>query len=168
MSNGEGRFRLGATMLVVSFCAPALIPLVAASGLPPAWKTGLSGLLAAGIPEIGMVAAVAIMGKDGFARFKLTLGRWLAPLAPPDRVGATRYRIGLVLFAVPLALAWVGPYFGHHLPGFNAHPLAYAIGGDVVLLVSLFVLGGEFWDKLRALFTQEVRVVPATAADPEK
>ena len=167
MSLSDRRFRLGATVLVVSFCTPAIIPFVTASGLSTAWKTGLSGLLAAGIPEIGMGTAVAIMGRDGFARFRAMLGRWLMPLAPPDRVHPTRYRIGLVLFALPLALAWVGPYFAHRIPGYDAHPLPYAIGGDIVLLASLFVLGGEFWDKLRALFTQEVRIVPVTTADTE-
>jgi len=88
--------------------------------------------------------------------------------APPDPLSASRYRIGLVLFVLPLALAWAGSFFGHHLPGYSGHPLTYAIGRNVVLLVSLFVLGGELSDKLRALFTQEVRVVPATTADPEK
>jgi hypothetical protein len=168
MSHSDSRFRLGAAVLVVSFLAPAFIPLVTASGLPPAWKTTIAGLLAAGIPEIGMVASVAIMGKDGFARFKGMLGRWLAPIAPPDHVSATRYRIGLALLAVPLALAWLGPYFGHHLPAYESHQLVYAIGGDVMLLTSFFVLGGEFWDKLRALFTQDVRVVPATALPREE
>jgi hypothetical protein len=28
------------------------------------------------------------------------------------------------------------------------------IGGDVLLLLSLFVLGGDFWEKIRALFIQ--------------
>jgi hypothetical protein len=33
------------------------------------------------------------------------------------------------------------------------------------LLVSLFVLGGDFWDKLRALFIGEAKAVfPKTAA----
>ena len=167
-ANTDSRFRLGAAVLVLSFFTPALIPLVTASALPTAWKVGLSGLLVAGIPEIGMIVAVAIMGKKGFARFKAMLGRWFAPLAPRYRVHPARYRIGLAMFVLPLALAWVGPYFGHELPAYDTHPLPYAIGGDVMLLASLFMLGGEFWDKLGALFTQEVRVVPDTSPDTKK
>jgi hypothetical protein len=49
-------------------------------------------------------------------------------------------------------VGWASPYVGTYLPGFEAHPLYYAIAGDGLLLVSLFVLGGEFWDKLRSLF----------------
>jgi len=43
MGHSALRFRLGATVLVASFCAPVLIPLVASSGLSAAWKTALSG-----------------------------------------------------------------------------------------------------------------------------
>jgi hypothetical protein len=145
-------------MLVISFLAPALIPVVGASGLPSAWKVVLTGALAAGIPEVGMLLAVGVMGKEGFARFKVILARFFAPLAPSDQVSPVRYRVGLVLFCVPLALAWAGPYLGHHLPGYEGHPTAWAVGGDAALLTSLFVLGGEFWDKLRALFMHDARV----------
>ena len=47
---------------------------------------------------------------------------------------------------------WASPYFGHHLPGFSSGQLIYAFVGDVLLLISLFVLGGDFWDKLHSLF----------------
>ena len=32
-------------------------------------------------------------------------------------------------------------------------------GGDLLLLTSLFVLGGDFWDKLRALFFHQAKAV---------
>ena len=34
-----------------------------------------------------------------------------------------------------------------------------AVAGDLLLLTSLFVLGGDFWDKLRALFIGGAKVV---------
>ena len=37
------------------------------------------------------------------------------------------------------------------------------VPGDLLLLVSLFVLGGDFWDKLRSLFIHSAR-----AQIPEK
>jgi hypothetical protein len=30
--------------------------------------------------------------------------------------------------------------------------------GDVIFVASLFVLGGDFWDKIRALFVYRARV----------
>ena len=42
-------------------------------------------------------------------------------------------------------------------------PIPYAVGGDLLLLASFFVLGGDFWDKLRSLF-----IYDAHAVIPEK
>ena len=32
-----------------------------------------------------------------------------------------------------------------------------ALGGDLLLLASLFVLGGDFWDKIRSLFIYDAK-----------
>ncbi len=61
MLGSANRFRLGATLFIVGFASPLLIPLVTASSLPSAWKAALSGLLALGIPELFSVVAVAVM-----------------------------------------------------------------------------------------------------------
>ena len=158
------RFRVGATILVVGFAAPLAIPLVVASALPTPWKTALSGALALGVPEVMMVAAAAVMGRQGFARLKQLIGRFLRKYGPPEVVSRARFRVGLVMFILPLLLAWLGPYLGHHLPGYESRRLVWAIGGDLLFVASLFVLGGEFWDKLRALFVHGARAVfPATS-----
>jgi hypothetical protein len=109
-----------------------------------------------------MLIAAAVMGRQGFAELKRRLGAWLRRYGPPEQVGPLRYRIGIVLFTVPLLLGWLGPYLQHHLPGYDSKPLIWHVTGDVVFVASLFVLGGEFWEKLRALF-----VHGATARFPE-
>ena len=83
----------------------------------------------------------------------------LGQFGPPHDVSPHRYRVGLVLFMIPLLFAWASPYFGHHLPGFESHQWIYAVTFDVMLLSSLFVLGGSFWDKLRALFKHDAHVM---------
>ena len=45
------------------------------------------------------------------------------------------------------------------VPGYPGNEITYAIVGDLLLLVSLFVLGGDFWDKLRALFIGGAKAV---------
>ena len=153
------RFRVGVAIFVLGFAAPLAIPLVVASALPTPWKTALSGALALGVPEIMMVVAAAVMGRQGFARLKRLFGQALRKYGPPERVSRARYRIGLVMFTLPLLVAWLGPYLGHHLPGFDRHPMFWHVGGDLMFVISLFVLGGEFWDKLRALFVHGARAV---------
>ncbi|KPK58530.1 MAG: hypothetical protein AMS21_10570 [Gemmatimonas sp. SG8_38_2] len=153
----------GGAVFIGGFAAPALVPVVVASGLPAGWKTALSGLLMLGIPELAMLIAVAIMGKEGFefltAGIKRRLGKFFEVYGPAERVSRARYRVGLVMFALPILIGWVAPYLGHHLPGYEANELVYAVVGDLMLLSSLFVLGGEFWDKLRSLFVHDARAV---------
>jgi hypothetical protein len=47
---------------------------------------------------------------------------------------------------------WLAPYLSNLIPFFKTHCIAFGIVGDVLLVVSLFVLGGDFWDKIRSLF----------------
>ena len=161
------RIRGGIALLVVGFLCPLFIPLVARSDLPAAWKGLISGFLAIGLPEILMLAAVAVMGKAGFAALKAKAAGFLKQHGPPERVGPLRYRIGLVLFALPLVFAWLAPYLGSHLPSLEAWRMLLAITGDLILLSSFFVLGGEFWDKVRALFIHGARAVfPPPGSEP--
>ncbi len=152
------RLRLGLVIFVVGFASPLLIPVVTASALPTQWKTILSGALAVGIPELFSIVAVAIMGKSGFNYIKERFFGFIKKHGPPERVSRTRYRIGLVMFCLPLLLGWSEPYF-RQLSGFEAHRLLVGVIGDLLLVSSLFVLGGEFWDKVRALFIRDARVV---------
>ena len=146
------RFILGSTVFIVGFLSPALTPLVVKADLPVAWKTVLTGALAFGIPEVMALVAVAIMGKEGFEEFKRLLWGLLKKAAPQQQVGRTRYRIGLVMFGLPLVFAWAGPYLHLLWPRGAFSRLAFPILGDVIFISSLFVLGGGFWDKLRSLF----------------
>jgi hypothetical protein len=63
------------------------------------------------------------------------------------------------MFVLPFLLGWGGPYFGHYLPGFTEHTMIWAIAGDVLLVLGLIMLGGDFWEKLRSLFVYEARAV---------
>ena len=83
VARSRTRFIVGSAVFGIGFLAPLLVPLVTASGLSAEWKTGLSGLLLFGIPEIGMLVAVAIMGKDGYEALKGILRR----LGLHDRAG---------------------------------------------------------------------------------
>ena len=147
-----GRLLAGAGVLIFGWLCPLFVPLVLATNLGSEWKTTLSGLLLLGIPELFTVAAVAILGKPGFEYLKGILFGWFRKLAPPDAVGPGRYRTGLAMFLLPLLFGWISIYVPNLIPGFADHPMVFAITGDVMFLASLFVLGGDFWDKIRALF----------------
>lgn len=156
------RLRLGLIVFVIGFLSPLLIPLVTDSELPTKWKAVISGFLAIGIPELFSIAAIAIMGKPGFNYIKKRFFAFLKKHGPADKVSRTRYRIGLVMFFLPVFFGWLAPYAPHLIPGYELHRFAVNLAGDVLFISSLFVLGGDFWDKVRALF-----VYGATAKFPE-
>jgi hypothetical protein len=152
------RVRVGFVIFVVSLAWPALLPVLPLLGVSGARVAAFAGAMAVAA-EIMLLAGAAIAGKDGFAFIKARVFGLLKSLGPPKTVGRTRCSVGLVLFTFPLLLGWASPYLGRHIPGFSEHPLAYAVSGDVLLLTSLCVLGGDFWDKLRALFVHGARAV---------
>ena len=152
------RFRLGLTTLIVGWLSPLLIPLVTRTALATEWKTIISGLLAVGIPEVFTVVAIAIMGKSGYNLIKERIFSFFKKHGPPDRVSLTRYRVGLVKFVLPLLFGWLGPYGAHKITGYETHRFVVSVIGDVMFIASFFVLGGDFWDKIRALFIQSAKV----------
>ena len=157
-SRAGWRIKLGLVVLIVGFLSPLSIPLVTASDLSTQWKAIISGALAVGIPEVFTIAAIAIMGKSGYNLIKERIFSFLKKHGPPDRVSLTRYRIGLIMFGLPLLFGWLGPYGSHHIPGYADHRFVVSLTGDVMFVASLFVLGGDFWDKVRALFIHQARV----------
>jgi hypothetical protein len=151
------RFRLGLTILIVGWLSPLLIPVVTRTSLATEWKTIISGLLAVGIPEVFTVAAIAIMGKSGYSLITERIFGFLKKHGPPDRVSLARYRIGLAMFVLPIVFGWLGPYGAHQIPGYEANRFTVNVIGDVMLISSLFVLGGDFWDKVRGLFIYKAK-----------
>jgi len=152
------RVKTGFAFFLASIGWPVLLPVLPLLGVSGATIAAISGVMVIAA-EIMLVAGAAIAGKEGFSIIKKKVFGFLKPYGPPKRVSRTRYIIGLVMFALPLLLGWAWPYFGHLVPGLEAHPYALAIGGDVLLLISLFVLGGDFWDKLRSLFVHDAAAV---------
>lgn len=147
------RMAIAMVLIAVSLGSPALIPLVTGSELSTEVKALISGLLVVGIPQLLMVAAVALVGKSGFAYIKQQAIGKLMKLAPPREVSNVRYYIGLTMFLLPILVAFLGPYTAQWAPpDIIGGRLAVELLGDTIFIASLFVLGGDFWDKLRALF----------------
>lgn len=155
----RGRLILGGAILVIGFMSPLIIPLVTATDWSVGLKTTLSGLLAFGIPEVFMLIAVAVLGKQGYEFLKGKALRYLKQFAPSDSVSLVRYRIGLIMFGFPLLAGWIQPYLSYYFSFLNELPLWSYILGDIIFLASFFILGGDFWDKFSGLFHNSVKVV---------
>ncbi len=146
-------------IFVAGFLSPLLIPIVTSSNLSTGWKAALSGFLALGIPELFMMIVVAVAGKEGFNYIKSKIYGFIKKHGPADTVSKTRYRIGLVLFLIPLFTGLLLPYFTHLIPSYEENRNIISVFGDVILITSFFVLGGDFWDKLRSLFIYGAKAI---------
>jgi hypothetical protein len=157
--SADTRLKLGIALLLLGLVMPAGTVLVAGTDWPVAVKTVVGGILLFGL-EIMIVPAVALMGKQSFDRIVSRAKGVLKTLKPPGNVGRTRYTIGLVMLVVPPLFAWIASYVpSSWLPQDYAARVWVNLALDLTILASLFVLGGDFWDKLRALFLYEARVV---------
>ncbi len=156
-SLSTNRLILGGTVFIAGFLSPLLTPLVVSSGLSDAWKTMLSAVLLVGLPEIMMLIAVSILGADGYRFLKAKLWALLKKTTPSARVSRPRYIAGLVLFILPIVYAWLEPYIGNLNPWLHNNHMIFNVTGDFIFVISLYILGGDFWDKLRALFQYDAK-----------
>lgn len=155
----KSRLFAGAFILVIGFMSPLLIPWVTGTDWPVGVKSVVSGLLAFGIPEVFMLVAVAVLGKQGYEFLKGRVFGFLKRFAPSDTVSLLRYRIGLVMFTLPLLIGWLQPYLADQFTALQELPSWYFMIGDVVFIASFLVLGGDFWDKLSGLFSHKAKIV---------
>lgn len=147
------RFSVGVTLLVLGLISPVGAIFVGYSNLSTELKVTLSGLFLAGIPEIFTLVAVTVLGKAGFARIKTVALKLIRQYGPSNEVSRLRYHIGLAMFILPLLYALISAYAPlERISGFQDYKVLLSVVLDILFFGSFFVLGGNFWDKVRALF----------------
>ena len=149
------RFKLGIVLFALGLIPYGLVVPLIFYSLP---LGTIATLVGAGVifQKVVFVSAVAVLGKFGFRTLKTKV---FAKFAPPDEVGPMRYRIGLALFTLPILQGLIETYASHAAPRLVANRLWVDLLMDLMLFASVFVLGGNFWDKVRALFIREARAV---------
>jgi hypothetical protein len=160
------RFYLGTAVFIGAAAGWLLVPLASAWGWSTTQIASLSGVLFIA-NKLALVIAIAILGKPGFNHFKRLLFGMLRKLGPPQQVSRRRYDVGLILIMVPVLMTWVEPYTAILGPG-AVYKLLQDLPLELLLLIGLFLVGGEFWDKVRALFRHatKVEIVAETSAAP--
>lgn len=152
------RFYLGVVFFTLAWILPLFGFLVARLPLSLAAKAVSIGLLTVGGPELFGILAVVCLGKENLLRIKDFLLTRLRRLRPVSPVSRARYRVGLVMFLLPLIPTYIMAYAPQWLPDHSSQRLYVNLAADFIFLASLLVLGGDFWDKLRALFVYDARV----------
>lgn len=103
------------------------------------------------------IIGIGIMGKVSYYYIVEHLEIHYKRIVKPKPISRTRYYIGLFMFTLPFVPSYVIAYAPHLLPELASWRVYLNIFFDLVFLSSLFILGGDFWDKLRALFNYSAR-----------
>ncbi|WP_223414373.1 MULTISPECIES: transporter suffix domain-containing protein [unclassified Pseudomonas] len=154
------RFKLGIAIICLMLGSWLLVPIMAATDMPGSKIAALTGVLFIS-NKVLLIIVIAVMGKAGFQQLKSTVFGYVSKLAPATdtEVGPWRHRIGVVMFCLPLISAFLEPYVDSIWPGLRPNIWQLQALGDLMLIGSFFVLGGNFWEKVRALFIRTARVV---------
>lgn len=117
----------------------------------------ISGILLVGGPEVFSVVAIAIMGKPGFIYIKSRVFTLFKRVLPTSEISRLRYNIGLALLIPHVIYAYLTFYVPHQLPGYDDHRIVMNLTADFLFVITLFILGQEFWEKVRALFIYDAK-----------
>src|SRR5690606_36953731 len=155
----QWRATLGLAIIGLMLLLWLLVPLAALLDVPGSTIAALTGGLFIA-NKVLLLVAVAVMGKSGFQALKQRLFGYVKGLAPATEtpIGPVRHAVGLAMFCLPLLSAFFEPYVDSLWPGLRPNLWQLQVLGDVMLIGSFFVLGGNFWEKLRALFIRRARV----------
>jgi hypothetical protein len=145
------------TAIVLSIVMPLGALLVPWLGLPMAQSAFLAGILVAGCPEVLCILAVAFLGKETFQYFTHKAKSALRRVVLDRPASRTRYYVGLAIVLVSWLPAYFYAYLPQFMPGGNARIYILA-GMDLAFVASVFLMGGEFWEKVRRIFIYEGRI----------
>lgn len=157
------RFKFGIFIFVFAFALWLLVPLAAAMGTPSARVAAMTGVIFVA-NKILVLTCIAVMGKAGFQQLKSLVFGYAKGLAPSGPIGPVRHVVGLVMFCLPLVSAMLEPYVDNIWPGLRPNLWQLQALGDLMLIASFFVLGGDFWNKLRALFVRTATVIDVSGS----
>ena len=103
------------------------------------------------------IGSIAILGKSSYAWINYQMHYFYHKVAKPHQITPLRYNIGLVMFILPFLPNYMISFMPRLIP-ISLHARYFIIiASDIIFLASLFVLGGDFWDKLRALFIYKAK-----------
>src|SRR5215831_6296387 len=152
----DWRFYTGTAALGLSFVMPLCALFVPLLGLPTGLSAVIVGLLVAGGPEVMGLIAVALLGKETFQYFIYKVKSTFRDAVMVRPVSQTRYYFGLALHLGSWLPLYLYGYWPALLPVGTTRIYILA-AADFSFIVSMFIMGGEFWEKVRRIFVWEGR-----------
>jgi hypothetical protein len=145
------RFYIGLALFILSFFMLPTGLLLKGYFESTFWKGFVLAVFWLSAPLMKL-SSIAILGKPSYEWIRYRIRHLYTRVAGAKKVSRTRYNIGLFMFVVPFIPNYIMAYAPHLFPQEYLIRTIIHSFFDVIFISSLFVLGGDFWDKLRALF----------------
>jgi len=153
----DWKFYLGLIFFFYSWVPYLIAILLLAFNIPIKKTLMLLGVFIASA-EISFALSIILLGKPFLQYLKTHLKEMLlrSSALPPQPISKTRHYTGITL----LLLSFL-PYFITEISLFLGYPktdsghlilFLMLLSSDAVFIISLFVLGGDFWNRLQNLF----------------
>ena len=126
-------------------------------GFPEGVNAVLIGLSVVGGPDVLLIAAIAMLGRDGVADLMGRFGSVIKRLTEWDAVTRTRYTVGLWIAGLSMVVPTVILFFWHDsIADFGGAPG----WGFWVLLASTFAfMGAPLWSRIEAIVTWDATII---------
>ncbi len=149
-STKRWQLRMGLAVLILSIALPLGGVLFSFLGWRGMQSAFIAFLLVGGLPEILCLLAIAVLGKEHYAS-TVSAVRRTRSLPSVSRMRYYSGLIGCLLNGVPI---WLYAYTPWLMPE-GSNKFIILATADLVFIFSIFLMGGEFWEKFRRLFVWE-------------
>jgi hypothetical protein len=150
----DWKYYLGLSLFFYSFLPLGIVFVLPFLGMTLAQAGAFSVVfLASG--EMAFWCAAALLGKTFLTAFKTRIKAWFKRPHAPEPISRNRHRFGISLVVASFLPYYVMLiyllFFSHKESELNF--LAWTlVAGEAAFMGGLFILGGDFWDRLKNLF----------------
>jgi len=145
------KFYLGVILFSIGMLLPLLALVVPFLGFSLLVKTLISAILVVGGPEVFIILGIVLSGKPTIDFIKSRFKSFF--FSRP--VSRTRHYIGITCMLFSIITSWVLMYFFvlTEMPVEEEVKLLCLGSIDLIFVISFFILGGPFFQKIANLFT---------------
>jgi hypothetical protein len=146
--------------LVLPVIALIVVPIL---GFPEGVNVVLLGLSVVGGPDLLLIAAIAMLGKDGVTDLLSRLGTGTKRFTKWDAVTRTRYTVGLWIAGIAMVVPAVILFFWQDsiadiggAPGWGFWVL---FASTFAFIGAVIAMGAPFWSRIEAIVTWDATII---------
>jgi len=145
--------------LALPLIALIVVPIL---GLPKEMNTVLFGLSVVGGPDVLLIAAVAVLGRDGVTALMSKFGAFGKRVFRWDSVTKTRYTVGLVVLVIAMVAPLIPLVFWESsvqtIDGGPGWGFYVGVASVFVFITAVLSMGAPLWARIEAIVTWDAEI----------